>query len=97
MEKILPIGSIVRLKNGEQKIMITSRGALFNNDGVVGYFDYSACVYPYGQTDQTVHFFNEQDIDEIYFKGYVDESEEAFCKEYREKIDNVPYPHFEIG
>ena len=66
MEKILPIGSVVRLKNGTQKIMIINRGALFNHEGTIGYFDYSACIYPLGQTEQTVHFFNEEDIEEIF-------------------------------
>lgn len=96
MEKILPIGSVVRLKNGTQKIMIINRGALFNHEGTIGYFDYSACIYPFGQTEQTVHFFNEEDIEEIFFEGYSDESEECYCREYREKIARTAYPKFKI-
>lgn len=96
MKKILPIGSVVSLKNGSQKIMIINRGALFNNEGTVGYFDYSACLYPFGQTDQRVLFFNEEDIAEVYFEGYKDESEEEFCCEYAEKIKEVTYPKFKI-
>ena len=80
---ILPIGTVVRLKNGTQKIMIINRGALFNNEGIIGYFDYSACLYPYGQTQQNVYFFNEEDIDEIYYRGYIDESEKKYCEKMR--------------
>lgn len=96
MEKILPIGTVVSLKNGSQKIMIINRGALYNSEGTIGYFDYSACLYPFGQTDQRVLFFNADDIAEIYFEGYRDETEEEFCREYREKIKDVSYPKFKI-
>jgi len=96
MNNVLPIGSVVRLKGGTQKIMIINRGALFNADGVIGYFDYSACIYPSGQTDQQVFFFNDEDIDEVCFEGYKDEEEMKFVKEYQDKITTVNYPKFKI-
>ena len=34
---VLPIGSVIRLKDGEQKIMIISRAPLYNNEGTIGY------------------------------------------------------------
>ena len=40
MNRILPIGSIVQLKNGEVKLMIINRFPLYNNNGEIGYFDY---------------------------------------------------------
>ena len=40
MNRILPIGSIVQLKNGEVKLMILNRFPLYNNNGEIGYFDY---------------------------------------------------------
>ena len=39
--KILPIGSVIQLHNGEVKLMIISRFPLYNNHGTIGYFDYS--------------------------------------------------------
>ena len=90
--QILPIGTIVKLKNGERKLMIINRTPLFDDKGTVGYFDYCACLYPEGQADQEMYFFNEDDIDEICFIGYVDENEEEFRKIYAEKIDNIGYP-----
>ena len=89
--KLLPLGSVVKLKNGEQKIMITVRLPLYNNGGTIGYFDYGACLYPNGQVDQKTFFFNEADIEEIYFKGYIDESEEAFQKKYEEQIKDIQF------
>lgn len=93
---MLPIGSIVELKNGSQKIMIINRGALFNNEGIIGYFDYSACLYPFGQTDQTVLFFNEEDIETVVFEGYKDIEEVAFCEQYEKRIKDVPYPQLHL-
>ncbi|MBC1518183.1 DUF4176 domain-containing protein [Listeria welshimeri] len=96
MEELLPLGSVVRLKNGEQQLLIISRFALYNNQGVIGYFEYSGCLYPNGQTDQTSYFFNQEDIEKIYFTGYVNEAE----REFREKIDKelkkIAYPRFEL-
>lgn len=68
MKKLLPLGSVVKLKNGEQKIMIISRLPLYNNEGTIGYFDYGACLYPNGQVDQQMYFFNETDIDKVLIK-----------------------------
>ena len=78
MKNLLPLGSVVRLNKGELKIMIIRRLPLYNNEGTIGYFDYAACVYPTGQADQQVHFFNEEDIAEVFFEGYRDELEEKF-------------------
>ncbi|MBU5465363.1 DUF4176 domain-containing protein [Virgibacillus sp. MSJ-26] len=50
--KILPIGSVASLNEGKVKLMIISRAPLHNKDGVIGYFDCSACIYPTSQTDQ---------------------------------------------
>lgn len=38
MKDILPIGSVVQLKNGEVKLMIINRFPLFNKEGTIGYF-----------------------------------------------------------
>lgn len=43
--ELLPIGTVVTLKNGEQELMITARFPLYNNNGEIGYFDYAGCFY----------------------------------------------------
>lgn len=96
MKKILPIGSIVSLLDSSQKIMIINRAPLYNQMGKIGYFDYSACIYPTGQTDSHVYFFNEEDIDKIYFEGYSDESEIKFRKVYEQTIAKTDYPKLHI-
>lgn len=94
--KILSIGSVIRLNEGEVKLMIMNRTPLHNKDGVIGYFDYSACIYPTGQTDQQAYFFNQEDIAEVYHEGYVDEEEKLFQEQYESRIKEVPYPKFNI-
>lgn len=94
--KILPIGSIVRLKNGDLKLMILNRAPLYNKDGVIGYFDYSACIYPTGKVEEKVYFFNKENIEKVYFEGFKDEQEKLFQENYEEKIKNVNYPKFSI-
>ena len=91
MKKLLPLGSVVKLKNGEQKIMIISRLPLYNNQGTIGYFEYGACLFPNGQVDQQMYFFNETDIDKVYFKGYEDKAEEQFQKKYQEEIKDIKH------
>ena len=93
---ILPIGSVVRLTNGNVKLMVINRAPLYNKNGVIGYFDYSACVYPQGKTENHVYFFNRENIEEVYFEGYKDEQEELFQEKYEENLEGVSYPKFSI-
>ncbi|MBC1675426.1 DUF4176 domain-containing protein [Listeria welshimeri] len=96
MEELLPLGSVVRLKNGEQQLLIISRFTLYNNQGVIGYFEYSGCLYPNGQTDQTSYFFNQEDIEKIYFTGYVNEAEREFREKVDKELKKIAYPRFEL-
>ena len=97
MKNLLPLGSVVRLNKGELKIMIISRLPLYNNEGTIGYFDYAACVYPTGQADQQVHFFNEEDIEEV--TSEITKSSEGDIKKVRmsliEPNKKQPRRHFD--
>lgn len=73
---MLPIGSVVMLKNGEEKLMITGRKPIVENihsENV--YMDYMACLYPVGMVNEEMYFFNEEDIETIFFKGYKEDAE----------------------
>ena len=97
MNKILPIGSVVQLKNGEVKLMIINRFPLYNNNGEIGYFDYSACIYPNGSLDAHAYFFNQEDIAKIWFEGYVDESEELMQQKFEEEKENIKYTRLKLS
>jgi hypothetical protein len=52
--------------------MIVGRAQLFNNNGTIGYFDYSALIYPEGVAkEQEFTFFNHEDIKEYILKAIV--------------------------
>lgn len=80
---MLPIGSIVYLKEGTDKIMILNRAPILpdeesEDEGV--WYDYSGCFYPQGLNPNNVFYFNEENIDEIVFEGFKDEEEVRFQK-----------------
>lgn len=75
--ELLPLGSIIVLKNGFKKLMIIGRKVLQGQDETL--FDYLGCLYPEGDIGQQYKFvFNNEDIDKIIFEGYVDSEEEMF-------------------
>ena len=76
--------------------MIISRTPLYDNNRIVGYYDYGACLYPLGQTGSNLYFFNQENIREICFQGYIDENEMEYRKKYDEQIKKVTYPKLTI-
>jgi len=93
----LAIGTVLKLKGGERKLMITSRTPLVNEEGRIGYYDYGACLYPNGQINQQSFFFNKEDIAEIYFEGYCDEMELEYRERYQKEIANIKYPKLAVN
>lgn len=77
-EKYLPIGTVVVLKEGTKKLMITSYLVFHSTDGSASnfingtaeVFDYGACLYPEGILDANTSFaFNHEQIDTIIYMG----------------------------
>ncbi len=86
IERNLPIGTVVLLKGGEKKVMITSY-LIFatNKDGKKVLYDYGACYYPEGAMDaKNAVGFNHEDIEKVVFKGLADDKE---YKELRAALD----------
>ena len=79
MKALLPIGSIVLLKNGEKKIMIYGRRQLAVNTSEE--YDYVACLYPEGNiNEEFTYLFNHSDIREVVHEGYSDEEDKIFLE-----------------
>jgi len=84
-EKYLPIGTVVLLKGGKKRAMITGfcSVAQENQEKI---YDYSGCVYPEGYlSSNQVCLFDHDQIDKIFFLGYEDEEEKAF----KEKLNTI--------
>ena len=75
---VLPIGSVVLLKDSSKKLMITGFAQVAADDPNRIY-DYEGCVFPEGflGPDQTYLFDSEQ-IENIFFIGYQDQEQMAF-------------------
>lgn len=85
-EKFLPIGTVVMLKNGTKRVMITGFCAVENN-GNLKMWDYSGCMYPEGflSSDETCLFDHNQ-IEKVYHLGLAEDEEE---KEFKEKLKEL--------
>ena len=68
----LPIGSVVRVREGVEPVMIVNHCPVTEKDGKQGYFDFGAVSLPLGLINQNIIFFNKEDIDEVLFFGYID-------------------------
>ena len=78
VKDLLPIGSIVLLKDGEKRLMII--GVMQNDTGGTRKdYDYLGVLYPEGHIGEKFQFlFNQEDINEIVFRGYEDEERTKF-------------------
>ena len=81
-EKFLPIGSVVKLKNGQKRLMITGFLQMEQDEnGQKNIWDYSGCLYPEGMLESGKSLlFNHNQIDKIYHFGYSDNEEKEFKK-----------------
>lgn len=77
---LLPIGSVVRLRDGEKKLMICGiKQSEAEGDGRE--YDYLAVFYPEGHIgDEFQYLFDHDDIEEICFRGFEDEERSTFLE-----------------
>ena len=86
IEKYLPLGTIVLLKNGKHKAMVVGFCAKIADDSNAPFYDYIGCLWPEGifTTDETL-VFNHEDIEKIYHVGFSNSE----VKEFNNKIKEV--------
>lgn len=73
MTEFLPLGSIVLLKGGMQKVLIISRALKVRNGAKEFFFDYGGVPYPEGLVGDQMAYFNHNSISRVVFTGYSDE------------------------
>ncbi|MBP3840623.1 MAG: DUF4176 domain-containing protein [Bacilli bacterium] len=90
MEKeFLPVGSVVLLKGGTKRIMVTGFCSVDNNDQEKMY-DYTGCLYPEGIINSNeICLFDNNQIEQVFFKGYVDEEETKFKEDLNKTLANM--------
>lgn len=93
MKDLLPIGSVVTLKEGKKKLMIIGR--IQENEKTKKLHDYAGCQWPEGYKDKDhCYAFNHEDIDCLYYIGLQDIEE----FNYRFELDDITHwPLFVAG
>ena len=77
MKQMLPIGSIVLLKNAKKRVMVCGR--VQHSLETQKCYDYAGCVYPEGLIDsRNMILFNNDDITKLFFIGFQDGEELRF-------------------
>ena len=80
MIDFLPLGSVVKVKDSDKRLLIIGRGMKLYQDGSETIYDYGAVPYPEGIIGDQECFINHSDIVEIVFKGYEDQDNEEYVK-----------------
>lgn len=87
--KYLPIGTVVLLKNAKKKIMITGFAVKGKETGDKVY-DYIGCLYPEGMVSSDKNLlFDHNQIDKIYYIGFVSEEEKVFKTKFNKLISDL--------
>ena len=77
MNSLLPLGSVVLLKEGKKRVMIYGRKQI--QVATMNMYDYIACLYPEGNINgDYTYLFNHESIAKVYFIGFQDEEELEF-------------------
>lgn len=89
--RILPLGSVVKLHNGDEtELLIVVRAALVKENGTEVYYDYGAVLIPQGLfSAEEVYFFNKDNIKEVVFRGYENFNEQIYADTYDEMIKST--------
>ena len=89
-KQFFPIGTVVMLEGGEKRLMIYGLLPINSDDGVT--YDYIGCLYPEGFIDdEHCYLFNNEDIINVEYLGYVDLEQQAFHNKVTEMLsdDNI--------
>lgn len=81
MKELLPIGSVVKLKEATKSLMIIGTTQR-DNEGTK--YDYISCIFPEGYIDENTFFlFNHEDIETVNFIGYINAESQAYIQMLR--------------
>lgn len=74
--RLLPLGSIVLLEGGVQKLIIISRALNVKHGERVFFFDYGAVPYPDGLMGDQMVYFQRNNVSRVIFEGFRDEEDD---------------------
>lgn len=85
MKKLLPLGSVLLLKDSSKRLMVVGR---YQRDASEEprIWDYSACLYPEGILNpEQLFLFNNDAITQVFFLGFQDGEEFAYIQRLEEE------------
>lgn len=88
--KLLPLGSVVYLNEGNKKLLIIARGLIVKNGNGHIFFDYGGVPYPEGLVDDQMAYFQSEGISKVVFKGFSDLDDEATIDKINAYVANHP-------
>lgn len=80
IKELLPIGTVVLLKDGEKRLMIIGVKQT-NEEGEGKEYDYLGVLYPEGFIGADFQYlFNHEDIEEVIARGFEDAERDSFIE-----------------
>lgn len=77
IKDLLPIGTVVLLKDGEKRLMIN--GIMQTDSSTGKNYDYMGILYPEGHIGEGFQYlFDHDDINEVVFRGFEDVERNEF-------------------
>ena len=87
--RFLPIGTVILLKGGKKRLMITGFCS-YDNEKKDKAYDYTGCLYPEGIiTNKQMALFNHSQIEKIFFLGYQDQEEKIFKQNMTNQVNKI--------
>lgn len=87
--KFLPIGTVVLLKGGKKRLMITGFCS-FDEEKKDKAYDYTGCLYPEGIiSSKQMALFNHNQIEKVFYLGLRDEEEQKFKQKLVAELNNI--------
>ncbi len=89
--ELLPIGTVVLLKDAEKKIMIFGFAQEYTDEeGNIVDYDYVGVPYPEGNLDASLQLmFNADQIEEVYSMGFIHADYQDMIENINENIEKI--------
>lgn len=85
IKNLLPIGSVVLLKEGKKRLMIYGINQKTDKGDI---YDYIGCLYPEGNiSPEYTYLFNADAIEAVFFLGFVDPEFSVCRNKLQEMLD----------
>lgn len=83
INNLIPIGSVISLKDMKMKVMITSY--IFNDE-----VDYEGVAWPIGDySNKALLYFKAEDITKVFFRGYENELVDGLKGELLDETEDI--------